>query len=66
MELFVLGYLIEIKRSIFWKEEVIYIYDCVSNLSDEKEKRIIEYLYDEGIIQDRRIKTEVIRGEDFF
>ena len=65
MELFVLGYLIEIKRSVFWKEEVIYIYDCVSNLSEKQEKCIINYLFNEGIIQDRRIKTEVIRGEDY-
>ena len=37
-----------------------------SDLLKENELlKVIEYLYDEGFIPDRRVEYEVIRGEDF-
>jgi len=50
----------------FWKDKKIYIYDCLSDLSEKERDSIINYLYEEGFVDDRRIEFEVIRGEDYF
>jgi len=49
----------------YWGNHRIYIYDCLSDLTEEERAVIIGYLYDEGFIDDRRTKCEVIRGEDY-
>jgi hypothetical protein len=50
----------------FWGDKRIYIYDCISDLTEVERDMIINYLYEEGFIDDRRTKCDVIRGEDFF
>tara|TARA_Y100000310_G_C20684877_1_gene818341 strand:- start:1634 stop:1864 length:231 start_codon:yes stop_codon:yes gene_type:complete len=49
----------------FWGNKKVYIYDCLSDLADAEKDIIINYLYEEGFIDDRRTKCEVIRGEDY-
>ncbi|MAF25118.1 hypothetical protein CL634_06040 [bacterium] len=49
----------------FWGDKKIYIYDCLSDLSNKEKEAIIDYLYSEGFIDDRRTGCEVIRGEDY-
>lgn len=47
----------------YWKETKIYIYDPQVEVSEEESMIIIEYLYNEGFIQDRRIPYELVRIE---
>ena len=49
----------------YWGNKKIYIYDCLSDLADVERDKIIDYLYEEGFIDDRRTKCEIIRGEDY-
>lgn len=49
----------------FWGNKKVYIYDCLSDLADVERDSIIDYLYMEGFIDDRRTKCEIIRGEDY-
>jgi|7_EtaG_2_1085326.scaffolds.fasta_scaffold46046_2 hypothetical protein len=49
----------------FWDDKKIYVYDSLSDLSEEEEAAIINYLYTEGFVDDRRTRCEVIRGEDY-
>jgi hypothetical protein len=49
----------------FWGNKKIYIYDALSDLADVERDVIIDYLYAEGFIDDRRTKCEIIRGEDY-
>ena len=49
----------------YWGNHKVYIYDCLSDLADVERDFIINYLYEEGFIDDRRTKCEVIRGEDY-
>tara|TARA_Y100000310_G_scaffold336480_1_gene421112 strand:+ start:342 stop:548 length:207 start_codon:yes stop_codon:yes gene_type:complete len=58
------GLVVEIRHEESWEDSSIYIYDCLSNLSKAEQKAMVEYLYNEGLIEDRRIRTEVVRGED--
>lgn len=39
-----------------WQDDYLYIYAPGSTVSDENVSRIIEYVYSEGFIQDRRIE----------
>ena len=50
----------------FWANKKIYIYDCLSDLTDEERDIVINYIYAEGFIDDRRTECDVIRGEDYF
>tara|TARA_R100000808_G_C2012673_1_gene64512 strand:+ start:126 stop:359 length:234 start_codon:yes stop_codon:yes gene_type:complete len=49
----------------FWGNKRIYIYDGLSDLSDVERDKIIDYLYTEGFVDDRRVRCEIIRGEDY-
>ena len=49
----------------FWGNHRIYIYDGLSDLSDVERDKILDYLYEEGFIDDRRTQCEIIRGEDY-
>jgi len=65
------GLLIEIKdvRDIkypngHWKRKKIFIHDVVeSKLTDREVIKIIEYLYAEGFIEDRRTSYKIIKPE---
>ena len=45
-----------------WKKDKVYIYDCTEELLDEESDSMIEYLYEEGFIMDRRTEKTVVRG----
>ena len=61
---FLNGLVIEIRYEDDWRESAVYIYDCISEMEVEEKDSIINYLYNEGLISDRRIRAEIIRGED--
>ena len=46
----------------YWKNDKIYIYDCVEGLREEESDLIIDYLYEEGFIMDRRVQSTIVRG----
>ena len=47
----------------FWMKEKILIYDNDNSLSKLEIRKIIQYLYDEGFILDRRTPYEVVQAE---
>ena len=53
-------YSIEIRSSSnFWKDKTFIIYDPANDLTEKTQQLIIEYLYEEGFIEDRRTKVEI-------
>ena len=42
----------------YWGNHKIYIYDCLSDLADVERDIIINYLYEEGFIDDRRTRCD--------
>jgi len=60
------GLFVEIERKDdFWGNDAVYIYDGLSDASEDEINAIKDYLYNEGFTQDRRTKCEVLRSEDF-
>ena len=47
-----------------WKSRAIRIYDPLEDVTEEQERLVIQYLYDEGFIEDRRTDCEIVTGED--
>ena len=47
-----------------WKSKAIRIYDPQETVTEKHERTVIQYLYDEGFIEDRRTDCDVVRGED--
>jgi len=45
-----------------WKKDKIYIYDCTEELPEEEAQRMVDYLYQEGFIMDRRTEMTIVRG----
>jgi hypothetical protein len=62
--LIVQNYVVEIKRGEHWTGDRVYIYDPCLNLPENLEMTILEYLYEEGFTQDRRVAHTVVRVED--
>ncbi len=50
-------------KTEFWMKERILIHDKDGSLEEPEVKKIIEYLYEEGFILDRRTPYEVVRAE---
>tara|TARA_B110001454_G_C12407947_1_gene303819 strand:- start:27 stop:269 length:243 start_codon:yes stop_codon:yes gene_type:complete len=48
-----------------WWGYKIFIYDGLNDCTEQEAIKIVEYLYDEGFIPDRRVEYEIIRSEDF-
>jgi len=48
----------------YWKSKAIRIYDPLEAVTEEQEKAVVQYLYSEGFIEDRRTDCEIIIGED--
>jgi len=46
-----------------WTKDRVYIYDPQLQVTREEENQIIDYLYSEGFIEDRRTKSELVRIE---
>lgn len=60
------GLFVEIKRKDdFWRNDTVYIYDGLSDASEDEINAIKEYLYNEGFTQDRKTRCEVLRSENF-
>ncbi len=58
------GFTAEIKSSedSNWQEDTIIIHNAVGCISDEDIAKIIEYLYAESFIQDRRTKYFIVEA----
>ena len=66
MNLIVNSYPVRFKADLnngYWMQEKIMIYDSKSSLNKAGIRVIIQYLYDEGFILDRRTPHEVVRAE---
>ena len=71
MEVILNGLIIEITQEDgnvcypggYWKNTKIKIYDALDDLSEREKRSVIEYLYDEGFIQVRRVIVEVVKGK---
>ena len=50
-------------ESRFWMLEKILIFDKDDSINEAEIKKIIQYLYDEGFILDRRTPYQVVRAE---
>ena len=60
------GLIVEVEsKDDFWENDTIYIYDGLSDATEEEITAITNYLYDEGFIQDRKTRCKVLRGENF-
>lgn len=46
-----------------WTKDKVYIYDPQLEVTEEERSQIIDYLYSEGFIEDRRTQSEFIRIE---
>lgn len=57
-EIWILGYRVEthLCRDGFWKHDTIFIYNESKCISEAEIITIIDYLYEEGFIKDRRTK----------
>ncbi len=47
-----------------WRSKSIRIYDPLETIAEDEQNSIIQYLYDEGFIEDRTTDCEVVTGED--
>jgi hypothetical protein len=43
----------------------IYIYDGLSDGTEQEFQKVLEYIFNEGFSQDRRTEYTVVRAEDF-
>lgn len=48
-----------------WRGDKIYIYDGLGDASKQEISQIIDYLYSEGFILDRRTDYDVLRPDNF-
>lgn len=46
-----------------WTDDKVHIYESKTTLTETLISSIIQYLYDEGFIVDRRTKYEIIKEE---
>lgn len=46
-----------------WQADKIYIYDPQVKITEEEIYNIIDYIYSEGFIEDRRTPYEIVRIE---
>ena len=44
----------------FWKHDTVFIYNNKKTISDREIGVILDYLYNEGFIKDRRTKYEIL------
>lgn len=45
----------------YWKRDKILIHDIYYQVMDDEIEDIIQYLYDEGFIEDRRTRYELVQ-----
>jgi hypothetical protein len=46
-----------------WTKDKVYIYDPQLQVTEDEKTQIIEYLFSEGFIRDRRTPCELVRVE---
>jgi hypothetical protein len=46
-----------------WTKDKVYIYDPQLQVTESEKNQIINYLYSEGFIEDRRTQSELVRIE---
>ena len=46
-----------------WTKDKVYIYDPQLQVTEDEKNQIIDYLYSEGFIEDRRTQSEFVRIE---
>ena len=57
------GLFVEIERKDdFWGNDAVYIYDGLSDASEDEINAIKDYLYNEGFTQDRRTLYDKLRA----
>jgi hypothetical protein len=58
------GILVEIHydKTGRWTQDKVYIYDCTEELPEEEANTLMDYLYQEGFLMDRRTKMTIVRG----
>ena len=44
-----------------WSKDKVYIYDPQLQVSEDKHAQIMDYLFSEGFIEDRRTQSELVR-----
>jgi hypothetical protein len=47
-----------------WQSKAIKIYDPQEVVTEGLQCKVIQYLYDEGFIEDRRTQCDIITGEE--
>lgn len=47
-------------RSGFWQHDTVFIYNDSKCIAEKEIKTIMQYLYDEGFIKDRRTKFYIL------
>ncbi len=60
-KIIVLGYTIEIFNSDHWASSEIRIYDFLQLMTEAEKESIVEYVFNEGFIEDRRIEVKIIK-----
>ena len=46
-----------------WTKDKVYIFDPQLEVTEEEKNQIMDYLYSEGFIEDRRTQSEFVRIE---
>lgn len=61
VELSLNGLIIEVHRSDSedWRRDIVYIYDPLRSMKENEDDNIIDYLYSEGFIIDRRTHCQI-------
>ncbi len=57
----VLGYTVEIFNCQHWSSSEVRIYDFMQLMTEAERDSIVEYVYNEGFIEDRRTLVKIIK-----
>jgi hypothetical protein len=60
-KIIVLGYTVEIFNCRHWSSSEVRIYDFMQLMTEAERDSIIEYVYNEGFIEDRRVLVKIIK-----
>ena len=57
------GFMVKVNLSDYWKTDKITVYDPLNEMrAGIDDRNILQYLYDEGFIQDRRTECVILSG----
>lgn len=60
-KIIVLGYTVEIFNCDHWTLSEIRIYDFLQLMTEAEKESIVEYAFNEGFIEDRRIQVKIMK-----